>query len=379
MANVFTPGLQVIASTVVEKERTLPIPGRVMVRPGERVRAEQVIAETEIPNDIQTVNVMNLLSISAREIHRFMMKKEGDAVQANEPIAQSKPFLGIKFFQTIVRAPFDGTVERISDVTGQVLIRKPPRRIAIMAYVDGTVKGIREGLGANIECPCTFIQGIFGIGGETYGEICAISNDPSAVVNEGDIKEEHAGKILIGGSNISYVVFKKAMDVGVKGVIVGGFRAKDLKAILGYELGVAVTGDEEIPTTLIVTEGFGRMAMAKRTFDLLVKNNGRRASISGRTQIRAGVMRPEIIIPLLEDEAGKAKPHFTKAESGIMLGDEMRIIREPYFGRLGTLMELPPDLTRIETESRVRIMKVKLSDTGEVVTVPRANVERIEV
>jgi hypothetical protein len=57
----------------------------------------------------------------------------------------------------------------------------------------------------------------------------------------------------------------------------------------------------------------------------------------------------------------------------------VRIIREPYFGRLGKLLELPPDLTNIETEAQVRIMKIQLSDTGEIITVPRANVERIEV
>jgi hypothetical protein len=42
-------------------------------------------------------------------------------------------------------------------------------------------------------------------------------------------------------------------------------------------------------------------------------------------------------------------------------------------------VELPPELTKIETEAKVRVMKVKLARTGEVVTIPRANVELIEV
>jgi len=379
MAHVFTPGLQVIESTVIEKDRTLPIPGRVLVRMNESVKAEQIVAETEIPNDVQSINVMNLLSISAKEIHKFMLKQEGDPVAEHEPIAQNKPFLGLKFFQTIVRAPFNGTLERISDVTGQVLIRKPPRQISILAYVDGNVKSVCEGMGANVQCPCTYIQGIFGIGGETFGEICMVSSNPASILEESEITPKHAGKIIVGGSHISYKTFKKAMDIGVKGVIIGGFHAKELKAVLGYELGVAITGDEDISTTLIVTEGFGRMAMAERTYNLLKKNNGRRASISGRTQIRAGVMRPEIIIPFTAEESKNARPYDASSESGIQIGDEVRIIREPYFGRLGKLLELPPDLTNIETEAQVRIMKIQLSDTGEIITVPRANVERIEV
>jgi hypothetical protein len=379
MAHVFTPGLQVIAETVIKKDRSLPIPGMVLVKPGDRVKAEDVIAETEIPNDVQSMNVVNMLSIMPKEIHNFMLKKEGDPVEEHEPIAQNKPFLGIKLFQTIVRSPFKGTIERISDITGQVLIRKPPRRITLLAYIDGVVKNVTENLGADIETACTFIQGIFGIGGETFGELLVVSPDPSHALDEEDIKDKHAGKILVGGSHISHRAFQRATELGVKGIIIGGFHAKDLKNILGYELGVAITGDEDVKTTLIVTEGFGKMAMADRTFNLLRKNQGRRASISGRTQIRAGVMRPEIIVTFSDREADSVKPRVPKAETGIQIGDEVRIIREPYFGRLGNIMELPPELTKIETEAKVRVMKVKLASTGEVVTIPRANVELIEV
>ncbi|MBN1902981.1 hypothetical protein JW926_16780 [Candidatus Sumerlaeota bacterium] len=379
MAHVFTPGLQVIAETIIEKDRSLPIPGKVFVKSGDRVKAEDVIAEAEIPNDIQSMNVVNLLSVMPKEIHQFMLKKEGDPVEEHEPIAQNKPFLGIKLFQSIVRSPFKGTIERISDVTGQVLIRKPPRRITLLAYIDGVVKNVAENLGAEIETACAFIQGIFGIGGEAFGELTMVSPEPSHALDEADITESHAGKILVGGSHISHRAFKKAMEMGVKGIIVGGFHAKDLKNILGYELGVAITGDEDVKTTLIVTEGFGKMAMADRTFDLLRKNQGRRVSISGRTQIRAGVMRPEIIVTFSDKEAQSVKAHVPKAETGIQIGDEVRIIREPFFGRLGNIMELPPELTKIETEAKVRVMKVKLASTGEVVTIPRANVELIEV
>ena len=38
--------------------------------------------------------------------------------------------------------------------------------------------------------------------------------------------------------------------------------------------------------------------MGQQTYDLLSESNGRLASINGATQIRAGVIRPEIIIPI---------------------------------------------------------------------------------
>jgi len=58
-------------------------------------------------------------------------------------------------------------------------------------------------------------------------------------------------------------------------------------------------------------------------------------------------------------------------------GTPVRIIREPYFGEIGTVASLPVELQKVETGSDVRVLVVRLDD-GREVTVPRANVEIIE-
>ena len=101
---------------------------------------------------------------------------------------------------------------------------------------------------------------------------------------------------------------------------------------------------------------------------------GKRGSISGATQIRAGVIRPEVIVPA-EEEAEKAAE---KQEAGALeIGNKIRIIREPHLGRIGEVTALPPELTRVESETTVRILKMKFPD-GEEVVLPRANIELIE-
>ena len=85
---------------------------------------------------------------------------------------------------------------------------------------------------------------------------------------------------------------QKAIQNGVKGIIAGGIDDADLRELLGYELGVAITGSEEIGITLVITEGFGRIAMAEQTFTLLKAREGMKTSINGATQIRAGVLPP---------------------------------------------------------------------------------------
>jgi hypothetical protein len=64
----------------------------------------------------------------------------------------------------------------------------------------------------------------------------------------------------------------------------------------GKELGVAVTGDEDIPFTLILTDGFGNFAMEDELAEFLREREGRSACLSGRTQIRAGVTRPMVVL-----------------------------------------------------------------------------------
>jgi len=97
------------------------------------------------------------------------------------------------------------------------------------------------------------------------------------------------------------------------------------------------------------------------------------ASINGTTQIRAGVQRPEIIV---SRPPSPSDTEVAASSAGLQIGDPVRVIREPYFGRLGSVSALPSELQTVESETRVRVLEVALED-GEKVIVPRANVESI--
>ncbi len=378
MAHSYTPGLRVTPRTVVRKRRILPIPGQVLVNEGEMVTATTVIAQTDLPGRVHTVNVVNLLGIAPEEIRRYMLKREGDPVQEGEPLAENRPF--IKWLKTRVPAPITGTVESVSEVTGQVFLREPPKPLALSAYLDGIVVETFPDQGASVETACSLVQGIFGIGGEAVGTIAMDVADPEEVLTPERIVEAHRGTILVGGSLIGPDGFARAKQVGVRAIVVGGLHDLDLKALLGRDLGVAITGTEQVGFTLIITEGFGRIAMAKRTFDLLASKVGRRASCSGATQIRAGVIRPEVIVPLEEGSrftVDGSQKEALAAGGGLKIGDQIRIIREPHFGRICKVAALPADLRLLPTGSKVRVLEAEFDD-GQRVLVPRANVELLE-
>jgi hypothetical protein len=188
------------------------------------------------------------------------------------------------------------------------------------------------------------------------------------------INESHKGMILLGGGFINLNTFNHAKKMGVAGIVSGGFDYTDLSKILGYSLGVAITGSEKIGPSLIITEGFGRIGMAKRTYALLSSNEGKFASINGSTQIRAGVIRPEILIP---DELSNGECiDFKEADLAISEGSLIRVIRVPFFGKVGKVKSLPPELKKMESETMVRVAEIEFED-GNIEIIPRANLEMI--
>ena len=116
--------------------------------------------------------------------------------------------------------------------------------------------------------------------------------------------------------------------------------------------------------------------MAGRTFDLLKSNVGKRACVNGATQIRAGVIRPEVIIPT-EGNVHENIQEKDYKQGGMNMGSPLRVIRHPYFGKIGNVISLPAPLTLLESGSKARVVEIELED-GSKVIVPRANVELIE-
>lgn len=371
MAHTYTPGLKVAERITLKKIRRLPLPGEILVEIGQLVGAETIVARTELPGHVKSVNVANMLGIQPEELDENMLKEEGQRVEKDEVIASTKGIFGL--FKSQCRAPVKGSIESISAITGQVMIREPQVPVEIDAYVDGQVVDIQKNEGVVVQTHGTFIQGIFGVGGEAIGRLVMACEGPGDILTPDKLDDQMADKVIIGGSQITADSVNQAIHLGVKGIVVGGIDDSDLRELLGYELGVAITGSENLGLTLIITESFGRMEMAVKTFDLLRSREGMKASISGATQIRAGVVRPEVVIPT--GESSDAGVDAEESQGQLVIGAEVRIIREPHFGELAEVIDLPTELQKLETEARVRVLKVRLKRTGESTVLPRANVE----
>ena len=370
----YTPGLKVVRQVRHRVRRILPIAGNVLVKSGDHVEAEQVVAETFMPGDVTPINLSNLLSIAPAEVKGCLLKAEGDRVEPGDLLARTKGIFGM--FKGEYRTKVGGTIESASAVTGQVILRGKPIPVQVRAYLSGTVIEVLPNEGVVVEADVSLVQGIFGVGGEAYGPIAMACRDPAEPLDAAQILPEQKGKIVIGGGRMTGAAIHKAVKIGAAALVSGGIDDQDLKDILGYDLGVAVTGSEQIGLTLVVTEGFGDIAMAERTFRLLASRNGAPAAVSGATQIRAGVLRPEIAIPIQHAGAASARDEAT-IDSTLKLGANVRIIRDPHFGVIGKVAALPHELQTLESGSKARVLEVAVDGAPRIV-VPRANVELIE-
>lgn len=371
MAHAYTPGLRVTGHALVRRERRLPLKGEVLVPLGVEVAPDAVVARTELPGNVQTVNLAAKLAVDPARVATTLLQPLGASVRRGEPIAAARSLFGL--VNNRVEAPGDGVLESVSAITGQLILREPPIPVEVLAYVRGRVAQVLPAEGVVIEAQGAFVQGIFGVGGETFGALEVAVDGPDAALEGAALKPAHRGRVVVGGAYVSHATLMRARELGVAAVVVGGLDDRDLRTLLGRDLGVAITGHEELGITVVLTEGFGHVRMADRTWRLLAGLRGEVASVSGATQIRAGVMRPEILIP----HVGDAPAHAEEPGGALEPGAQVRAIRSPHFGRIGRVVELPAELQALDTEARVRVLVVEFADDGGRATLPRANVERI--
>lgn len=374
MATAYTPGLEVTASTVVQKIRELPLPGTALVKVGDVVEPSTAVLSAELPGDIHIVRVADRMGFDPGDVLSGMKVQVGSVVQQGDLLCELKTFFG--WFTSQLTSPVAGVVEFFTEANAHLAIRGPSSMLKVDAYVPGLVVEVDEGKSVTVETEGAFIQGIFGVGGECLGEILALDAAPDALLTTSDFTRYAGtlkGKIVVGGSRYESATLAWLGGEGVSAVVVGSIDSATLRAFVGFDIGVSITGDEEVPFTLIVTEGFGELAMSTRIIELAKSLNGRRASVNGATQVRAGAMRPELIVANPTRSAERPAELLPRTLS---VGAKVRIIRVPYFGEFAEVTELPNEPEAVPSGAIVRVLRARLQ-SGEKVTVPRANVELV--
>src|SRR3989339_1994085 len=117
MSTTYTPGLRVAESTLITKDRILPLRGNVLVSAGQHLESEEIVAATHLPGNVTPLNAANLLGCLPGEVKQALIVKEGDRIEKDQVIAVSKSFFGL--FNAKLKSPITGSLETVSEITGQ--------------------------------------------------------------------------------------------------------------------------------------------------------------------------------------------------------------------------------------------------------------------
>lgn len=368
MANVLTPTLECNPCKLLKRVRRLPIEGNSLVSVGENVSFDTKVLEASLKGELLILRLPERMGLSADEVLENLNVKEGDLVKENQTLALHSSLFGL--LKNEYKSPYSGVVELITK-EAHIGLRLKSKEIKTLAYISGKVVAVKDRHEVEIETKACFLQGIFGVGGERFGELKVLNCKPNEPLTSKDIPNNIKGKILVGGMQANISAINKVNELGAVGLVTASLDDRALREFLGYDLGVAITGDEDISLTLMITEGFGKIAMSERILGMLREHDGKLCAINGATQVRAGAKRPELIIPLDANQ----NIGVVNTSKELNIGSRVRIIRVPYFGYTGEVIELPSKLKLIETGAKTRVLKVRLDHDKSEVFVPRANIE----
>jgi hypothetical protein len=316
------------------------------------VESAQVVGRTNLPGGFRIVAVARLLGVSTADVERYLQVRLGDTVHQGDVIAKTSGLLGRS-----VRSPIDGTVTARGG--GRVLVEAQPIPFELHAYIPGTVSRVVDSLSVEIETAGVLIRGTWGSGGESTGVLRVVGKGAGGELSVRGIDSSCHGSVLIARVTVERRALQRAEDVEARGLVTGGL-SSDLLSFA-----------EQLSFPVIVTEGIGDFPMAKAILDLLKTNEGKEASIRGEVASPWSSTRSEIIIPRPERRVPADR---TAGEGGIRLGTQVRIVRPPRSGTVGTVVGLPRYARRIETGARARCADVEIGG-GTPISVPLVNLD----
>ncbi|MCK4338363.1 MAG: glutamate mutase L, partial [Candidatus Cloacimonetes bacterium] len=237
-----------------------------------------------------TINVAKKLGISPKHLKGYLKKKENDFVYAYETLASKLDEGGKAVF---IPAPSTGMITNIDLEEGSVTIQYKKEPYQKFAGISGKVIEVEKNLSAVIEYEGSNLYGTIGFGIEATGELTCLS---TPIQPNDSSKEKYKNKIIVCLEKINFDTLEIGAELEISGIIAPSINNKDLVKFIGEEIGVALTGREKIPFPIILTEGFGDFSMNETYKEFFKKANGKFTYMNGHTQIRAGVVRPKIVV-----------------------------------------------------------------------------------
>lgn len=341
------------ACVTIRRERFLPHNGKVLVRKGQRVSADEILAVCENPPHYLWLDYARGLGLPTKKADELLQVKAGQNVDEKEILAGP-----VGWAKRVVRSPQKGQVVLVGG--GQLLLKIETSQLELEAGFEATVVDLIAGRGVILETCGALLQGIWGNGKAANG---VLMNPYRAA--EQELTVEHLTMdlqeaVLVGGWVSNPQTLKSAADLPVRGLIVGGIEAQLLELA------------KEMPYPILVLDGFGPIAMNSLAYRILSENERKLISVNAWEWERIKGVRPEAIIVNPEGESTQVSREIVELSAG----QTVRLCRSPYTAKIGRLEKINPGRTILGNGLAVYTGEVILDD-GEKVIAPLDNIEVI--
>ncbi len=159
---MIAPVRHILPLTTIRRERVLPIPGKVLVRKGQKVGATDSVAEAKLNPEHLLLDVARGLKLSEEKADQAIQCKPGEKVADGDVLAGP-----VGLTKRVIRAPKNGKV--ILTGGGQILLEIENQPYELKAAIPGTVVELLDGRGAIVEGTGALIQGVWGNGRIDFG------------------------------------------------------------------------------------------------------------------------------------------------------------------------------------------------------------------
>lgn len=340
----------ILPMTVIRRRRVMPVAGKVLVRAGQKIGATDTVAESNLYPQYLLLDIARGLGLPPDRADRYLQCQAGDQL-AEKDILAGPVGLG----RRVVRSPRAGKV--ISAGDGQVLLEVASQPFQMKAGLPGEVVELIAERGVVIESAGALVQGVWGNGHINAGQLSVLAKAPDHEIEPSDLDVSSRGSVVLAGHCKDAEIFKTVDELPLRGLILGSMQARLIPDAL------------KCSTPIVVLEGFGRRPIGAASHKLLVSHARREVALNAETWNPFTGARPEVFFPAAVPGAVTPAPDLVP----LNVGQAVRILRAPYAGESGTLVEFK-GLTVFPGGLRTRAALVQLENSENAI-IPLANLE----
>jgi hypothetical protein len=348
---MLAPVLHILPFVKIRRERTLPFPGRVVVRKGQLVAASDVIAEASLAPEHLMLNIARGLGVSEDLADSHLQVKAGVRVLEGDVLAGP-----VGLAKRVMRTPRNGRIVLAGG--GQVLLEVESPKHELKAGLPGMVTDLLGDRGAVIETTGALIQGVWGNGRAGAGLMTVLAHSPDERLTADRIDISLRGLLILAGYCRDADVLKAAADLPLRGLILASMDS------------TLISLAAKMPYPILILDGFGQLPMNSAAYKLLSTSEKREVAVNAESWDRFKGTRPEAVIHL--PAAGELP--LPNDGSVFSSGQQVRALRAPHIGKIGTLMGLRPGSTVFPSGIQAQAGEVRL-ESGEIAVLPLANLE----